>query len=278
MPRLAYWDQEDHDKAVHLIQQPRQLKLMIGFKTGKMSLSQKKVRVFVARSMIEGCDEYHDYLLDEKGQLELEQKYSESLIDVELDRQALPPESGLETLTFHWFYPGKWFEQLTINQDVGSWSISQIEQGKGDLKFELAFDSKLKSASAFVSFNNLLGHTFEGPKMGSTPEATVAISRAGYAHITFHFREFFEKWMSSYKTPHKAGDEYPVEISMTFNTSFNIKPSAQIAPPFVPKTYDGRVDHTDGNPYIGVPSTTPESTIQVTAKKKITITPDMLSS
>jgi hypothetical protein len=276
MPRLAYWDQEDHDKAVNLIRQPRQLKLMLSFKTGKTPLSKKKIRVYVARSMVEGCDEYNDYLLDEKGQLELEQKYSESLIDVELGSQALPSESALETLTFHWFHPGKWFENLIINQDVSSWSIRQIEQGKGDLKFELTFDNSLKPSSAFVSFSNLLGQSFDGPEMGSTPEAAVAIPRTGSAHITFHLREFFTKWMSSYKTPYNAGDEYSLEISMTFNTSFKAKPSSQKDPPFVPITYDGRVDHTDGNPYIGVPSTTPESTIQVNAKMKIILTPDML--
>jgi len=276
MPRLAYWDQEDHDKAIHLIQQQRQLKLVLAFKTGKTPLFRKKVRVYVARSMVEGCDEFCDYLLDENGQLDLEQKYSESLIDVELGSQALPSESGLQTLTFHWFHPGKWFEHLTINQDIGSWSIRQIWEGEGDLKFELTFDHKLTPASAFVGFSNLLGNSFEGPKMGSTPEATITIPKTGRAHIIFHLREFFNKWMSNYKTPYNVGDEYPIEISMTFNTSFEAKPTSKTDPPFVPKTYDGRVDHTDGNPYIGVPSTTPENTIQVNAKMNVVLTREMI--
>ncbi len=89
-------------------------------------------------------------------------------------------------------------------------------------------------------------------------------------------REFFARWMKNYTTPYKAGDEYPVEMSFVLDAAFSTKPSNQKDPPYVPKTYAGRMDHTSGNPYINVPSTTPESNIRASAPKKLVLTADML--
>jgi hypothetical protein len=276
MPRLAYWDQEDHDKAMHLIHQPRNLSLQLAFAVGEVPLANKRVRVFVARSMVVGCDEFHDLLLDNEGKLELIQEYGESLIDVELGSQALPSGCEIDALTFHWFHPGKWFQSLKVKRDLESWGLRQLEQKEGDITFELTFDSKLTPMSASVNFGNLLGHIYEGPEMGSNPEATVTIPQKGKAHFTFHMRNFFEKWNSNYTTPFKVGDEYPLELFLTFNVPFEVKPSSQKDPEFVPKVYDGRVDHTNGDPYIGVPPTIPESTIQILCKQKIPITNEMI--
>ena len=278
MPRLAYWDQEDHDKAMHLIRQPRELLLSLNFKANGLPLAQKRVRVFVARSMVEGCDEFHEYLLDGNGSLELTQPYSESLIDVELTKDALPTECGIDQLTYHWFHPGKWFDQLSIHRDLSKWVVSPFTSNGGDVSVEVTFDPALKPATAQVNFSNLLGHIFEAPEMGSYPEASVKLSGKGKVTFTFHMSAFFEKWAKNYTTPFQAGDDYPLEILLTFNSTFDVKSSSKKDPAFEPKTYDGRVDQADGNPYLGVPSTTPEETVQLVAKQKVTLTAEMLSS
>ncbi len=276
MPRLAYWDQEDYDKAIHLIQQRRTLTLALQFTANNTPLANQHIRVYVARSMVEGGDEYHDYLLGNDGTLEFTQEYCESLLDIELDSQALPPTSGLDSITFHWFYPGKWFDQLTIERDLTNWSVQKHKEKDGDVSFEVTYDTKLIPVSASVGFTRLLGHIFEGPKMGSFPEATVTIPGKGVALFTFHMRAFFEKWMGNYTTPYQVGDEFPLDLTLTFDTPFDVKTSTQKDPAFVSKAYDGRVDHTDGNPYLGVPTTTPEHTIQIAVKPKITLTETML--
>jgi len=276
MPRLAYWNQEEYDKAVHLIQQPRGVQLAVEFRAGSTPLAKKRVRVYVARSMVEGCDEFHEYLLDDKGRLEIDQDYGESLVDVELGQEALPAGCGLDTLTFHWFHPGKSFEQLAIRRDVAPWTLRQASQKAGDVNFELTFDPALKPSSAYVGFGQLLGHTFEGPKMGSYPECTIALPRAGSAQISLHMHEFFARWMKSYTTPYKVGDKYAVEITFTFDAAFAAKPSNRKDSPFVPKTYDGRIDHTSGNPYLNIPATAPESSIRASAQKELSLNADML--
>ncbi len=276
MPRLAYWDQEDHDKAIHLIHQPRNLQLQLDFTVGGKPLSNKRVRVFVARSMVVGCDEFHDLLLDDQGNLELTQEYGESLIDVELNSHALPSGCNIDSLTFHWFHPGKWFQSLKIKRDLEPWRLRQVGKKAGDTTFELTYDPQLTPTSGSVNFGNLLGHIYEGPDMGSNPEATVTIPQKGKAHFIFHMKNFFEKWNSNYTTPFKVGDEYPLELLLTFDVPFEVKPSTQKDPEFVPKVYDGRVDHTNGDPYIGVPSTTPEATIQIQCKQQIPITNEMI--
>jgi hypothetical protein len=278
MPRLAYWDQEDHDKAMHLIQQSRELLLSLDLKANGAPLAQKKVRVYVARSMVEGCEEYHDYLLDENGSLELTQPYKESLIDIELTREALPKKAGIDQLLFHWFHPGKWFDQLSIHRDLTNWITTPFTVSKGDVTVNVSFDATLDPTSAQVNFSNLLGHIFEAPEMGSYPEASVKLSGKGKATFTFHMDAFFEKWAKNYSKPFQVGDEYPLEVLLTFNTRFDVKPSSKQDPAFVPKTYDGRVDQTDGNPYLGVPSTTPEQTVQLVAKDKVILTPEMLTT
>ena len=278
MPRLAYWDQEDHDKAMHLIQQPRELLLSLNFKAKGTPLAKKRVRVYVARSMVEGCDEYHDYLLDGDGTLELTQSYAESLIDVELSKEALPAGCGIDQLTFHWFHPGKWFERLSIHRDLTKWIAKPFTVNEGDVTVEVSFDSDLQPTSAQMNFSNLLGHIFEAPEMGSYPEAAVQQSGKGKITFIFHMSTFFEKWAKNYSKPFQVGDEYPLEILLTFNTSFEVKSSQKQDPAFVPKSYDGRVDQSDGNPYLGVPSTNFEEMVQLIARQKITLTSEMLAS
>jgi hypothetical protein len=276
MPRLAYWDQEDYDKAIHLIQQSRTLNLSLGFTFNNTPLANQRVRVYVARSMVEGGDEYHDYLLDKTGKLEFAQEYHESLIDVELDSQSLPKACGLDAITFHWFYPGKWFEHLSINRDLTHWTTKTENRSNGDVIIDVSYDPRLTPASASVGFTKLLGHIYEGPDMGTFPEASVAITGKGVAQYTFYMPTFFEKWMKNFTTPYQVGDEFQLELTLTFDTLFDVKPSNRKDPDFVPKAYDGRVDHTDGNPYLGVPSTAPEHTIQIIVKPKLTLTKDML--
>lgn len=276
MPRLAYWDQEDYDKAIHLIQQPRELLLSLQFSANKAPLANQRVRVYVGRSMFEGGDEYRDYLLDNEGKLEFTQEYNESLLDIELNSQALPSDSGLDTLTFHWFYPGKWFDKLTITRDLSPWTAKILNENAGNVTIEVTYDPALIPTSASVGFSKLLGHIFEGPKMGSFPEATVTIQKKGLAHFTFHMRTFFDKWMNNFTTTYQVGDEFPLDLTLTFETPFDVKPSSRKDPEFVPKKYNGRVDHTDGNPYLGVPSTSPENTFQVSVKPKLTLSETML--
>ncbi|MFX1510368.1 MAG: hypothetical protein ACFFBR_08705 [Promethearchaeota archaeon] len=276
MPRLAYWDQEDYDKAIHLIHQPRFLNLSLAFTANSCPLANQRVRVYVARSMVEGGDEYYDYLLDKTGKLEFPQDYHESLLDIELGHQSLPKDCGLDAITFHWFHPGKWFDQLNISRDLTQWTAKVHNGSNGDVIIDVAYDPALTPASASVGFSQLLGHIYEGPNMGSFPEASVAIKGKSTTQFTFHMRTFFDKWMNNFTTPYQVRDEFPIELSLVFETHFDVKPSHRKDPEFVQKTYDGRVDHADGNPYLGVPSTKPENTIQVKVKPKLTITANML--
>ncbi|MFX0169791.1 MAG: hypothetical protein ACFE89_10600 [Candidatus Hodarchaeota archaeon] len=276
MPRLAYWDQEDHDKAMFQIRQPRQVVLSLSFEAKGVPFAKKRVRVYVARSMVEGCDEFHEYILNDEGDLELSQHYGESLIDVELHQEALPPDCGIDYITFHWYHPGQWFDQLSIHQDLTKWRVNPPNTKNGDITFDVTFDPALRPTSAQVNFSNLLGYIFEAPEMGSYPEATVKIRGKGQATFIIHMHRFFEKWAKNYQTPFQAGDEYPLELILTFDTAFDVKPSSKKDPVFVPKSYDGRVDQADGNPYLGVPSTTPEHSTQLVIKPKVTLTSQML--
>lgn len=277
MPRLAYWDQDDYDKAMHLIKQPRDLLLALNFTANDKPLANKRVRVYVARSMVEGGDVFHEYLLDEEGCLEYTQHYADSLIDIELDAQSLPPQCGIDTLTYHWFHPGKWFTRLGIQRDLNGWDVKQLQAKDGDVTFEVHFDPSLTPNSAFVGFSNLLNYIFEEPKMGHTPEASVHLVGKGCAHFTFHMHAFFKKWMQNLSTPFQVGDKYPIELTLTVDAPFDIRSSNRKDPDFVPKSYAGRVDHADGNPYLGVPSTTPESTIQLHSTKSLTLYPEMIT-
>ena len=222
MPRLAYWDQEDHDKAMHLIRQPRELLLSLHFQANGAPLAKKHVRVYVGRSMVEGCDEFHDYLLNKEGKLDLPQPYGESLIDVELSQDALPADCGVGVILFHWYHPGQWFDQLSIHRDLTNWRVDSSAVNNGNIKFEVTFDPALQPTSAQVNFSNLLGHIFEAPEMGSFPEATVKVTRKNKVTFIVHIQSFFEKWAKNYQTPFQVGDEYPLELILTFNTSFEV--------------------------------------------------------
>jgi len=276
MPKLAYWDQEEYDQAIHLIEQRRSIVLSLYFLDNNRSLANQHMRVYVARSMVEGGDEYHDYLLGTDGKLEFTQEYCESLIDVELDSRSLPSGSGIDTITFHWFCPGKWYDKLTIIRDLSNWAAKIHPEKNGNVTIEVSYAPQLIPLSASVAFTRLLGHIFEGPNMGSFPEASVNVPGPGQAQITFHMRAYFEKWMSNYSIPYQVGDEFPLELTLTFNTPFDVKPSSRKDPGYLPKRYDGRVDHSDGNPYLGVPSTIPENTTQIAVFLKILLTKSML--
>ncbi len=277
MPRLAAWDQEDYDKATHQIRQPRRLQLELSFVTGASPLAGQPVRVYTARSVLgESMEDYLDYRLDASGKLATELEYNESLIDAELTGKALPSGCGLDKMTLHWFHPGKWFEKLTMTTDIKPWLLTKAKPGDGALEFDLSYDPKLKPLSGYIGFGGLLGHTFDSGD-GSWPECEIKGTDPGKAHIIVKMREFFKGWMKNYPKPFEAGQDYPIDFLFTFAASFGANPSGQKDPDFVPKHYDGRVDHKDGDPYLGVPSLDPESTIQIAAKRKIKITPDMLT-
>jgi len=279
MPKLAYWNQEEYDRAMHLIQQPRRLQLVLEFTASGEPLAGRRVRVYTARSMVVGGDEYQEYTLDQHGRLKVEQEYGESLIDVELAGEALPEGCGLTSLTFHWYRPGKWYERLAIKSDLAPWQLRQLDQGqeKGEVHFQLSYDPALKPQSAFIGFTGLLGLTFEAPKLEqSYPEAAITLPQPGQAHITLRMRSFFKEWMKNYTKPYKPGDQYPIEVSLTFPATFQETPSSRTDPPFIPKQYDGRVDHRNGNPYLPIPPTDPETQITATAKKTLTLTPQMI--
>ena len=277
MPRLAHWNQEEYDRAVHQIHQERQLNLSLDFTKGEIPLSGKLVHVCVARRIFRDGDQYYTYQLDESGKLEIKQEYGESLVDVELRAEALPTAMGLDRIILHWFKPNYWCTQLSVHHDVAFWQLRERDQQQGNITYELNFNPQLQPKSSYLSFDNLLGLKFAPKVAVSKREASIEIPHAGLAYITFRMNNYFSKWLKNYSPPLSVGDICKILISMTFEYNFQVIESNRKDPPFIAKQYDGLVDQSDGNPYLSIPSVTPEQSITVIAKKQVRITPDMLS-
>ena len=92
----AYWNQDEYDRALHLIAQPRQLELDFGFMGGGRPLARKAVRVYTKRTIFEGGDVFTDLTIDGDGRLMGPLAYDHSLIEIELPGTSLPHGCGLD--------------------------------------------------------------------------------------------------------------------------------------------------------------------------------------
>lgn len=276
----AYWNQEAYDRAVHLIDQPRQTELGFRFLVGGRPLAGKCARVYTRRCFVAGGDEFTERALDPEGRLRGRLDYGHSLVETEFPAESLPAGSGLESVALRWFRPGEWRDALGASLDLARFSLGETPVGKDvSVALEFAFDPAFTVARFYIAFGNLLGLEFSADGKTEATEAEARVVGAGRARLEFRMRDFFAKWNGNYSRPYRAGDAYAVSGSITLAPPpgfFESRPSARRDSPYAPRKYAGEVSHEDGNPFLDVPSTAPVEEVACTFSRQVKVTAAML--
>jgi len=261
----AHWNQDEYDRAYHQIFQARTLCLEAAIGPAALTSRRQEVRV------IAGHDVSQVHTLDAQGRLCLDVEYGESRIDLEIERLSRKNERSVATL--HWFRPAVWIDTLRVTYDVSAFECYTFTWGKdAQTVCVIEYDPVYVPVSFYVHFGRLLGLTLTPEDRFSSREATLEMASPGEARIKLDLLYFFSRWCDSMSWRPSSGDPYPVRIGGTFLPAEDLleeEVSAREDPPFVPKTYAGLVDATDGNPYLDLPSTEPEALVRISLHAQV---------
>lgn len=261
----AHWNQDEYDRAYHGIYQTRNLRLEVVIRAAASEGLPGEVRLVTAD------DASQVHALDAQGWLCLDVAYRQSRIDLEIER--LTRKSERSVVTLHWFRPGVWIDVLRVRYDVSAFECYTFTWGTDrQTVCAIEYDPDYAPLSFHVSFGRLLGLTLTPEDRFSSQEAILEMVSPGEARIKLDLPYFFSRWCDSMSWRPSSGDPYPVAIGGTFYPAedlFEEVVSAREDPPFVPKTYVGLVDATDGNPYLDVPSTKPEFLVHTSLSTQV---------
>jgi hypothetical protein len=280
---LAFWNQEEYDRAIHTIDQSRQLTIDITVKDGENLVTKSPFAICTNRSAFEGGDECEEVTPDTKGRFQRLIHYDHSLIDVTFDRRSIPSSCGIDTMSFIWYHPGKWFSSLIYTVDFSPFlAIEKLSSEKESVEFSFTYPEHWIENKVGVSFGNLYGINSDAEKepRGRT-DSEVVIKREGKGRcvVILNMKSFFQRWNDNYSTPYKPGDMYPVSVVFRLappHDFFTTTPPERKDPPFVPKKYGGEVDSSDGDPFLSVPSIEPMEEVMVAIRRKIKVTGAMV--
>ncbi|MBN2532511.1 MAG: hypothetical protein JXB88_06440 [Spirochaetales bacterium] len=258
----AYWNQEEYDRAIHKIHQPRNLFLSISIWNGNEVFSNKTFCVYTGRQKYGSEDAYFNISLNEYGKAEQKIDYNHSFIGIELTPSLLPVESGIAAVFFSWYNPGTWVSELSVDIDVTHFSNRVYPSSDdGFVRSDLFYYPGFREKKVWVCFESLFVLTStrkEHPQGLIAKEAEIKREEDGRISIILNMPGFFRKWNKNYASPWQEGDIYPVSISISLTPPagfFRTVLSGKQDLTFVPKNYNGKVEVSDGDPYLFIPST-----------------------
>ncbi|MBN1698635.1 MAG: hypothetical protein JW881_14060 [Spirochaetales bacterium] len=274
----AYWNQEEYDRALHAIDQPRDLTLQLTVTNGG------KPSAGLPFEIVTGDEVSSGEILDAAGYFRKKVRYHHSFIETVFDNRIIPSSSRIDSTTYSWYYPGEWFSSLIYTVDFSLFSVKErMSAGKEEMEYAFSYPAGWKEKNAGVSFGSLYGMSSDAaaePGGRKDTEARIIREEKGVCRVILHMNDFFRKWNDNYSTPYKAGDAYRVTIGLTLmppGDFFTTAPSDRLDPAFVPKRYGGEVEATDGDPFLSVPSIVPEEKIRIEITRDIRLTAEMLA-
>ena len=260
----AYWNQEDHDRAKHKIHQPRDLILTLSLKNGNESIQDGVLKLFTGMEKYGSEDECKDIIITENNPFKQNFIYNHSFIGIELSPPILPVKNGIHTIFLSWYRPDTWVKELFINIDIAPFSCQVHSPMENSfIQCDLFFHPDWEEKKVWVCFERLFALTStpkEHPAGLSAKEAEIVRKEKGIMTVFLNMPGFFQRWNKNYSHPWEEGDTYPVSITLTLAPPLSVFreiPSNREDPPFVPGNYNGKVDSSEGDPYLFVPSTDP---------------------
>jgi hypothetical protein len=280
---LAFWNQEEYDRAIHTIDQPRQLTIEITVKDGENPVTRSPFAICTRHTPFEGGDECMEVSLDTKGRFQRLMKYDHSLIDVTFDDRSIPSVCGIDTMSFVWYHPGKWFSSLIYDVDFSPFLVNEkLSADRESVEFSFTYPGHWVEKNVGVSFGNLYGINSDAekePRGRTDSEVVIKREDRGICVATLNMKSFFLRWNDNYSTPYKPGDMYPVSVVLRLappQDFFTTTPSERKDPSFVPKKYGSEVDSSDGDPFLSVPSIEPVEEVRIEIRREIKVTGAMV--
>ena len=265
----AFWNQEEYDSASHKVYQPRWMWLEVALRQDSVSLAGQAIRWVTTRS---GCGDAAARILDADGRWRERVSYDESTIDLELDR--IPGADRPTQIVLHWYRPGVRIDALRICLDVGTFKFRvRTPSGTGRQAYVLAYSPDYVPMSFYVHFGQLLGLSLRPHGEMSAREASADILSPGRAQVTLDLAHFLARWRDNIGQRTGPGEAYPIQVGAVFRPPDRVIQevvSEAVDPPFVPVEYAGLVDASDGNPFLDVPSTEPETWVRVHLSTRVT--------
>jgi hypothetical protein len=232
------------------------------------------VDIVVSKKVKDGRNRPLRRHLDDDGRLSEIVEYPESMIDVVLGLTEHDSKAPLRS-TYHWYQPGQWFEGLLVEDDISCWKCT-TQRDNSDYVAQLNYPENAVPLTASVRFGNLLGIGFSACDEKWT-EASASFHEDRIVKITFHMKEYFEKWLDNMAEYPTSGDSYPISSTFTFKRRYKSEISDRDDPGFEAFEYDGLVDGQDGNPFLEIPSLEPEEQVLAVARRNVAVTDTMLS-
>jgi hypothetical protein len=280
---LAFWNQEEYDLAMHAIDQSRELHMDITVKDGKKPIDRTFFQVCTLRTPFEGGDECIEVKLDANGRFQGLIKYNHSLIDTTFDSRGIPPSCGIDTMSFIWYHPGKWFSSLIYVIDFSQFHVKEkLSAQKDKVEFSFSYPAYWIEKTVGVYFGDLYGISSDAeqePQGRTDSEVIIKREEKGTCVVILNMKNFFLHWNDNYSTPYKAEDIYPVSVVFSIvppEGFFKTTPSRRKDPSFVPRQYGGEVDSSDGDPFLSVPSIEPLKEGNIEIKRRIRVTGAMV--
>jgi hypothetical protein len=296
----AYWNQDENDRALHAIDQPRVTTFAVTARIAGAPAGGTRFKVRTLHTTVIGGDRFVDYALDQEGRVRARLPYDHSLIETIFGRTSLPAGSGIDTLSFVWFQPAAWVESLSLDVDLAAFHVERsAPDAEGSVRFDISYDPTLepKDVEALFGMNlmgtgdaiSLLGVQFVPSIVSEAREARAAFLGPGKARVSFEMAPFFAQWNKSYTHPLRAGDTYTIGLTMRLTPPpetageggarirgpFAEVPSTREDPPYVAPPPRRRRVSWLGNPYLQVPSAKPTRTIVIKVSAQVRLTTAM---
>lgn len=258
----AYWNQAEHDQAMYKIHQPRNLILTVSIRHDETYFPERIFRVYKGREKYGSEEEFIDITLDKNGITEQKINYNHSFIGIEFSPALFGVTNGIDTAFFAWYTPGTWVKELIVDIDITHFSSRMFSNpDNGTVHCDFLYNPEWIEKKVWVSFERLFTLTStseEHPDGLSAREGIVERKERGIMTILLNMPGFFNKWNKNYSKPWQEGDIFPVSLTLTLTPParfFRTVPSRRQDPPFVPRKYNGKVNASEGDPYLFIPST-----------------------
>jgi hypothetical protein len=280
-PECAAQNQDEFDRAVHRIIQPRELVMRVNVAgMGAEPLYMCNHQYFGDMNN-DNCQQLN---FGPTGKSLIPVRYEASHIGVFL--YGLPSETGLSEVEISWFHPGENYEQLSVALDANAFSFEAGDPDEeGIVRFTYTYPIDWQPSHFFISFGSLLGLDISEENAfslaGSDVDFVHVVSMfPGESTFDLNMTAFLQWSKNSWAPPFRAGDNFAVNASVEFNQpagTFEAIPSNEVDPPYVPTPYTCVRDGQDGtDPNFNVPGIEPYERVTLRGTIDVPVTDTMV--
>ncbi|NDJ53882.1 MAG: hypothetical protein GYB68_12480 [Chloroflexi bacterium] len=274
----AFWNQEEFDRAMHLIDQPRSVDLNVDIQNAGQPTPFELMRGRFQLGVM-ATEEPGTYSDPPDGSFNQSIDYEHSYLAIETALFEVDDLNG--EISVQWYQPGQNFESVAINLDLSDFSASaEPPTESGLVNLSLSYPADWESSQITGSFDRMLGIS-NVPTLGEYESFIVRTpSLPGQTTLTFDLNSFFSRYQDNYANRFEPGDLFPISATFTFAdppAAFRSVSSNQSDPPFEPTEYPCLVDSSGGDPYLNLPPTEPFQQVVVTLRHEFVVTEAMFS-